>query len=397
MSNMELITALMEDGVLTLAPHERIDTNNAEEASRAFAAFCAQYPTDEVVLDVEDLVYISSAGLRAVLKLRKEKPNLKIINASAEVFDIFDMTGFTEMIPVEKAFRKFSVDGCDILGKGAKGTVYRYNGDTIIKVYNDRNSLPAIRRERELARKAFVLGIPTAISYDVIKVGDNYGSVFEMLDAKSYSQMIAAEPENVEKYANGFADLLRQIHETAVKAEDMPPLREDTADRWVKTCEPYLSAEDNAKLQKMLAAVPEHLYMTHGDYHTNNVMYLPSETMLIDMDTLSHGHPIFELSNMFCAYVGFQLISKEFVEKFMGFSAELATKVWQLFLKRYFKEKDEAFLAKAEEKIELLGYARVLHYTLRHVDGEDVKARVAKEASGKISALLQKVDTLTFE
>ena len=397
MNRMELVTAKFENGILQIAPHGRIDTNNAEAASKAFSAFCAQYETDQVILDVEDLEYISSAGLRAVLKLRKEKPELKIINAGAEVFEIFDMTGFTEMIPVEKAFRKFSVDGCSILGKGAKGTVYRYNGDTIIKVYNDRNSLPAIRRERELARKAFVLGIPTSISYDVVKVGDKFGSVFEMLDANSYSQMIAAEPENVEKYANGFADLLRQIHETPVKAEDMPPIREDTADRWVKTCEPYLSAEDNAKLQKMLASVPERLFMTHGDYHTNNVMYLPTETMLIDMDTLSHGHPIFELANVFCAYIGFQMISKENVEKFMGFSAEMATKVWELFLKRYFEEKDEAFVKAAEDKIALLGYTRVLHYTLRHVDGDDVKKRVAEEASAKISELLKKVDTLEFE
>ena len=53
-----------------------------------------------------------------------------------------------------------------MLGEGANGKVYRYDSDTIVKVYKDSVSLEDIKRERELARTAFILGIPTAIPYD---------------------------------------------------------------------------------------------------------------------------------------------------------------------------------------------------------------------------------------
>lgn len=48
------------------------------------------------------------------------------------------MTGFTEMLPVEKAFREISVDGCEVIGQGANGAVYRINPEIIIKVYNNK-------------------------------------------------------------------------------------------------------------------------------------------------------------------------------------------------------------------------------------------------------------------
>ena len=59
-----------------------------------------------MVLDAEKLEYISSAGLRVILRLRKQEPELAIVNASPEVYEIFEMTGFTEMMPVSRAYRR---------------------------------------------------------------------------------------------------------------------------------------------------------------------------------------------------------------------------------------------------------------------------------------------------
>ena len=158
----------------------------------------------------------ASAGLRVILRLRKQEPELAIVNASPEVYEIFEMTGFTEMMPVSRAYRRVSVDGCEVIGQGANGKVYRLDPETIIKVYLNPNSLPDIHRERELARKAFVLGIPTAIPYDVVKVGDGYGSVFELLNAKSFGSLIAEHPEEMDKYVKMYVNLLLEFPMTAV-------------------------------------------------------------------------------------------------------------------------------------------------------------------------------------
>lgn len=146
------------------------------------------------MIDAKNLEYISSAGLRILLRLRKEDPNLAIVDVSSEVYDILDMTGFTEMMTVKKAYRRLSADGCEMIGKGANGAVYRYDEETIIKVYFNPDALPEIQRERELARKALVLGINTAIPYDIVRIGEGYGTVMELLAASSLSKMIKKIP-----------------------------------------------------------------------------------------------------------------------------------------------------------------------------------------------------------
>jgi anti-anti-sigma factor len=65
---------------------------------------------DEIVLDAQGMKYISSAGLRVVLNLKKKFENVSVINTSVAVYDIFEMTGFTNIVTVEKALRQVSVE-----------------------------------------------------------------------------------------------------------------------------------------------------------------------------------------------------------------------------------------------------------------------------------------------
>ena len=112
-----------------------------------------------------------------------------------------------------------------MLGRGSNGEVYRIDDETIIKVYKNSDALPEIQRERELARKAFILGIPTAIPYDVVRVGEGYGSVFELINSKSFSDLIINEPENIDKYISLSVDLLKKIHSVELKPGEMPDIQ----------------------------------------------------------------------------------------------------------------------------------------------------------------------------
>ena len=179
-----------EGNELKLFFEGHIDSSNAADIENDVNAAKTGGKYEKIVIDCEKLDYISSAGLRIILRLMKSGAAVSIVNVSPDVYEIFDMTGFTEMAEIHKAYRKISIDGCEIIGSGANGKVYRIDRDTIVKVYVNPDSLPEIHRERELARKAFVMGIPTAIPYDVVRVGNGYGSVFEMLNAKSLAQLL---------------------------------------------------------------------------------------------------------------------------------------------------------------------------------------------------------------
>ena len=153
------------NNTLTIFLNGRIDTNNAAETERQiFDAIEGR--TENIIIDAEKLEYISSAGLRVLMKLKKRIANaLPMINVSHDVYDILDTTGFTELLEVHKALRKVSVEGCKLIGKGGNGSVYRISEDEIIKVYTSKTSPESIENERSLAKSAFVAGVPTAIAF----------------------------------------------------------------------------------------------------------------------------------------------------------------------------------------------------------------------------------------
>ena len=60
-----------ENGVLTIYINGRVDSNNAPVLEREIMDVTAEHPGADLVLDGEKLEYISSAGLRVLMKLSK--------------------------------------------------------------------------------------------------------------------------------------------------------------------------------------------------------------------------------------------------------------------------------------------------------------------------------------
>lgn len=360
------------DNTLKIALDGRIDSTNAADVEKQLDDIVNENSFEELIIDAQKLEYISSAGLRIILRLKKNNASLKIINVSSDVYEIFEMTGFSEIMPIEKAYREFSVEGCEIIGQGANGKVYRIDPETIIKVYNNPDSLPDIKRERELARKAFVLGIPTAIPYDVVKVGDGYGSVFELLNAKSFAKLIEEDPDNIDKYIGLYIDLLKKIHSTEVVDDEVPSMKE-VAVGWAKDLVEYLPNGYGEKLVQIIENIPDSKHMMHGDYHIKNVMMQNGETLLIDMDTICTGEPVFELASMFNAYVGFGSIDASNVENFLGLSYDRTNYIWEKSLELYCEGKSEEEMQELKAKAEMIGYARIMRRTIRRggLDTED--------------------------
>ena len=389
------ITAKQQPDALTIFLAGRIDSNNAAEAETQIKAYTDGY-AGTVVLDAEKLEYISSAGLRVVLRLKKAFPDTKIINASSDVYEIFDMTGFTEMMDISKAYRKLSVEGCEVIGEGANGKVYRIDADTIVKVYKNHDALEEIHNERELARKAFVMGVPTAIPYDVVQVSDLYGSVFELLNAKSFAKLMIADPSKTEELAKASVDILKTMHSTMLKPGELPDKKAEAL-VWAEYCRDHLPQEVGEKLVALVKAVPETNNMLHGDYHIKNIMQQNGENLLIDMDTLAMGHPILEFSAIYAAYVGFSCIDKNNVLTFLGIPYDQAQQFWKATLKYYFDTEDEAFLRGIEEKAAVICFARLLRRTYRKAkEDEAYKAKLVEHCKKTLCELVPKLDSLSF-
>jgi thiamine kinase-like enzyme len=145
----------------------------------------------------------------------------------------------------------------------------------------------------------------------------------------------------------------------------------------------------------MIEAVPKQNTLLHGDYHTNNIMIQNGEPLLIDLDTLCMGHPIFELGSMYNAFLGFSDLDHNVIKEFMGYDYETSKRFWRMSLRKYLGTEDEGLCEEVENKARVIGYTRLLRRTVRRPDESGASEKIAYYKKNLI-AVIDKVDTLVF-
>lgn len=252
----------------------------------------------------------------------------------------------------EKEMREVSVEGCELLGKGGNGAVYRLDDETIVKVYfGERNSIEKIKRNREITRNAFVQGVPTMIAFDMVKVGDSYGVVYEMINARSFAQEIAANPDRTDEFAHLIVDTLKKLHSTEFEEGALPSSKERYRNEVQITLDKgYYKPGEADRLFKMIDTIPERNTFIHQDFHPGNIMYQNGEIMLIDVDDSGMGHPIFDLAGMYLVYVTAAKTKWKTVD--MGISREQFARIWDIVIKEYFGTTSPSEIAEINRIIE---------------------------------------------
>lgn len=92
----------VEDGTTRFALEGRLDTVTSPDFETELKESLTD--TKELVLDFEKLDYISSAGLRVLLAAQKiigADGQMKLINVNETIMEIFEVTGFTDILTIE--------------------------------------------------------------------------------------------------------------------------------------------------------------------------------------------------------------------------------------------------------------------------------------------------------
>ncbi|MBQ7160300.1 MAG: STAS domain-containing protein [Clostridia bacterium] len=99
---MLTINKTIENGKAVVNPQGRLDTTTAPELESALKEIIPG--TSELVLDLEGLEYISSAGLRVLLSAQKamnKQGSMKLCHVNDTITEIFDVTGFSDILTIE--------------------------------------------------------------------------------------------------------------------------------------------------------------------------------------------------------------------------------------------------------------------------------------------------------
>ncbi|MCQ2749744.1 MAG: hypothetical protein MJ246_07345 [Clostridia bacterium] len=77
------------------------------------------------------------------------------------------------------------IEGKEIIASGAMGDCIRLNDEQILKLYQVGIPKAVAVEEKIKSKEAFVKGIPTAISFDLVECGERYGVIYELINAKT--------------------------------------------------------------------------------------------------------------------------------------------------------------------------------------------------------------------
>lgn len=321
--------------------------------------------TAEVVLDCRELEYISSTGLRVVLKYKKLYPNLRVENVSNDIYNIFEMTGFTRIIPVSKALRRIDLEACTRLAHGANGEVYKINDEEIVKLSLFANRENELVDEMNMAREAFVMGVPTMISFDMVEVSDGRrGIVLEALNSTTLADQLKAHPEQLDDYIEPYVNLFRQTNAIIAKPGQFRLAKQLLLDRLMAPTR-FLDDERTAALKSLVEAIPDAMNLIHGDGHPCNALLCGNDDsrnlMLIDMGDLAAGHPIFEIMGWAFLMNGTDYSHTPVVgPKAIGLDYPFLQQIFRKMLAAYLGITDEATLEKVICAAGYVGLLRIL-------------------------------------
>ena len=247
-----------------------------------------------------------------------------------------------------------------------------------------------------MAQKAFLNGIPTAISYDIVKVGEDYGSVFELLNARTFHELWQTKelplPELVAKYTG----LLKTVHATSLEPGIFPSWRERFLE-YLDVIAKHLTKKQFDGLHKLLTDMKEEQTVVHGDIQMKNVMMVDNEPMLIDMDTLGQGNPVFDLAGLYVAYQSFKEDEPGNSLSFFQMPDEEVDRLWHCIIEDYFDFGNDDERQRMINKIALTAAIRFL-FLLETTDlkeGDLGKKRIAHTVA-HIEELLATVTSLAI-
>lgn len=219
-------------------------------------------------------------------------------------------------------------------GGGANGESYDHKTDpsVMLKLYFP-GKIQQPLDEMMLARKVYDLGIPTPEPGEYVVTEDGrYGIRFRrILGKKSYSRATGDNPEKVQEYAEEFAAMCRELHQTHVPKDSF----ENVKDRYHRLLaqNPFFTPAQKDGLARFIADTPDEDTAIHGDLQYSNAIFVDDKRYFIDLGDFCYGNHLFDVGMV---YLCCKLSDEAFIRETFHMPKSLAIEFWNHFAPAYF-------------------------------------------------------------
>lgn len=195
---------------------------------------------------------------------------------------------------------KIDIAEWEYFGEGGSSTSYtkKFGGNLILKL-NNRN-IPAETTEKEyLASKAFnESGFPSPEIYDFVTDGERFGYTSQRIKGKlSYARLLSQEPDSVDRLAQKFAALTRDIHKTPADATKMTDFREHLSG--VMGDLSFVPEDVASAVRAGISSLGDDCVCLHGDLNPGNLISFERKDCWIGVNGFYYGDPYLDIATMF--------------------------------------------------------------------------------------------------
>jgi uncharacterized protein (TIGR02172 family) len=209
------------------------------------------------------------------------------------------------------------------------------------------------------AKEAFLLGVPTAISFDVVDCGEGRrGVIYETIKSKSLGETIQSNPDQMEELTERYIEQINMLHSIHTDNPVFGSMKDNYRTQ-VENASKYLTEEEGKMLEMIFEALPEGDTLVHGDAHTKNIMIQNGEMLWIDMEGMSLGHPIYDLISIAAILNGVRNDDR-MTMSICGMDVATVLKFRQCFIRKYFKTDDPEAIQRYDSMIEALRLIRAV-------------------------------------
>ena len=322
------------------------------DAAAADRLLAGMTDTQTDTLDFSEVTAIHFSALRKLMNARRAGTRFHIINASDAVVDRFTDSGVSAFIDVARKPRTLDLAQYEEFGASYLSKSYNsLDGDAMIKVYGANMPPEQVAREKAVARAVMLFGLPTPLVGTLYADGEKTALDFERIQGKrSFSRIIAEEPERLEEITRRFARMCRQLHSTPCDTalfEDRVRLHRDAVVRCNE-----LTDTEKRRILEFVDRIPAATTCLHGDLQMSNVITADGEDLWIDLGEFGYGFPLLDLGMW---YFLTKLNSEANARQLFHLGLAELARIWDIFADEY----ADAHTAQAREAFEreVLPYA----------------------------------------
>ena len=190
------------------------------------------------------------------------------------------------------------------IGAGGNGKTYRpadgSDDKVLLKVNKGKGSkFECVKEEFELSCAVAAMGLPTPKMYEVVKVGESYGTLFERVkNKKSICRICADDPSRIEEMAALMSRMVQELHSVECTSDCFRPVKE-YAMKGLEFVRGYVKEPEYNTLKGWIDTMEDTRTCLHGDLNLGNLIVNPDGAWWIDLGRFTYGDPMVDIGHLY--------------------------------------------------------------------------------------------------